>query len=92
MCHGTFVVLLLVADLTFGVHFLKFLHRNRSVWFTHAEYCILNMDGPGEVTADGDTQVLSGSGGGTCRFQCLPMEKVAGRSVVGHDMDDIAFV
>ena len=50
------------------------------------------MDGPGEVTADGDTQVLSGSGGGTCRFQCLPMEKVAGRSVVGHDMDDIAFV
>ena len=32
------------------------------------------MGGPGQVTADGDAQVLAG----TCCFQCLPMEKVAG--------------
>ena len=32
------------------------------------------MGGPGQVTADGDAQVLAG----TCCFQCLPMGKVAG--------------
>ena len=32
------------------------------------------MGGPGQVTADGDAQVLAG----ICCFQCLPMGKVAG--------------
>ena len=40
-----------------------------------SSYCyILNMGGPGQVTADGDAQVLAG----ICCFQCLPMGKVAG--------------
>ena len=52
---------------------------------------MLNMGRPGEVTADGDAQVLAG----TCCFQCLPVEEVAGCQdfslLVGHDADDVAF-
>ena len=43
----------------------------------------------GQVTADGDAEVLAG----TCC--CLPVEEVAGSRdsslVVGHDGDDVAF-
>ena len=35
---------------------------------------ILNISKPGQVTADSDAQILAG----TCCFQCLPMEEVAG--------------
>ena len=46
---------------------------------------------PGQVTVDGDAQVLAG----TCCFQCLPVEEVAGCQdfslLVGHDADDVAF-
>ena len=48
---------------------------------------------PGEVTVDGDAQVLAG----TCCLQCLPMKEVAGCQdfffflLVGHDADDFAF-
>ena len=49
------------------------------------------MSRSGQVTADGDAQVLAC----TCCFQCLPMEEVAGCQdlslLVGHDADDIAF-
>ena len=49
------------------------------------------MGRPGQVTADGDTQVLAGA----CCFQCLPIEEVAGCQgfslLVGHDADDVAF-
>ena len=46
---------------------------------------------PGEVTVDGDAQVLAG----TCCFQCLPIEEVAWCQglylLVWHDADDITF-
>ena len=49
------------------------------------------MVGPGEITADVDAQVFVG----TCRFQCLTMESIAGcysfPSLVGHYPDDVAF-
>ena len=49
------------------------------------------MGGPEQVTADGDARVLAG----TCCFQCLPMEEVAGCQdfsfLVEHDADNIAF-
>ena len=49
------------------------------------------MGGPEQVTADGDARVLAG----TCCFQCLPMDEVAGCQdfslVVGHDANNAAF-
>ena len=49
------------------------------------------MGRQGGVTADGDAQVLAG----TCCFQCLPVEEVAGCQdfslLVWHDEDDTAF-
>ena len=98
-------IVMQVAALTFGVHTLQFLRRNLTVRFPCAAtvpsqepHCpvslccyILNMARPGQFTAGGDAPVLTG----TCCFQCLPVEEVAGCQdyslLVGHDADNVAF-
>ena len=60
-------------NLTFGVHCLKFLSQNLTIWLPLNCCYILIMGGSGEVTDDVDAQALAG----TCCFLCLPMEEVA---------------